>query len=291
MARPLRLEFPGAVYHVTSRGNARAAVYRDDDDRRTFLRVLAETTLRRGWRCHAFCLMTNHYHLLLETPAPTLSRGMRDLDGIYGQAFNRRHRRPGHVFQGRFKAILVERDTHLLELCRYVVLNPVRARMVREPGDWPWSSYAATAGLADAPAWLATDWVLAQFGHDAEQARASYGSFVAAARDDDRSIWNDLKGQIWLGTPAWIERMQAMIPASGAGLADIPKAQRRPAPLPLAAYAARHRDRNTAIRAAYASGAFTLRQIAAFFGIHESTASRVLRGCTKTPCRLISKPI
>jgi REP element-mobilizing transposase RayT len=105
MARPLRLEFAGAVYHLTARGNGRAAIYRDDADRTLFLRTLAETIDRRRWACHAFCLMTNHYHLLLETPAPALSRGMRDLDGIYGQAFNRRHRHPGHVFQGRFKAM------------------------------------------------------------------------------------------------------------------------------------------------------------------------------------------
>jgi putative transposase len=156
MARPLRLEFAGAVYHLTARGNGRAAIYRDDADRALFLRTLAATIERRRWLCHAFCLMTNHYHLLLETQGPTLSRGMRDLNGIYTQAFNRRHRRPGHVFQDRFKAILVERDSHLLELCRYVVLNPVRARMVRDAADWPWSSYAATAGLAEAPAWLTT---------------------------------------------------------------------------------------------------------------------------------------
>ena len=136
MARPLRLEFAGAVYHVTSRGNARQDIVGDDDDRRSFLTLLGHVIDRFGWRCHAYCLMDNHYHLLLETPRPNLSRGMRQLNGRYTQAYHRRHHRGGHLFQGRFKAILVEKDAHLLELCRYVVLNPVRAQLVvEENGD------------------------------------------------------------------------------------------------------------------------------------------------------------
>jgi len=128
MARPLRIEFPGAVYHVTSRGNARRKIYRDDEDREAFLATLAWVAERFGWRCHAYCLMDNHFHLLLETPQPNLSRGMRQLNGVYTQSFNRRHRKAGHLFQGRFKAILAEKDSYLLELARYIVLNPVRTR-------------------------------------------------------------------------------------------------------------------------------------------------------------------
>jgi putative transposase len=135
MARPLRLEFPHAVYHLTGRGNARQRIVVDDEDRRRFLTTLAHVIDRYGWLCHAYCLMDNHYHLLIETPRPTLSRGMRQLNGVYTQAFNRWHHRVGHLFQGRFKAILVEKETHLLELCRYVVLNPVRAKLVAHPGS------------------------------------------------------------------------------------------------------------------------------------------------------------
>jgi REP element-mobilizing transposase RayT len=135
MARPLRIEYPGAVYHVTYRGNAREKVFLVDPDRELFLDVLSQVVERSNWRCHAYCQMTNHYHLLIETLEPTLSRGMRQLNGVYTQEFNRRHRRTGHVFQGRFKAILVERDAYLLELARYVVLNPVRAKMVRSTRD------------------------------------------------------------------------------------------------------------------------------------------------------------
>src|SRR6185295_167128 len=164
MARPLRIEFSGAVYHVTSRGNARQNIVVDDRDRSQFLAVLAHVVDRYGWLCHAYCLMDNHYHLLLETPQPNLSLGMRQLNGRYTQGFNRRHTRVGHLLQGRFTAILVEKEAHLLELCRYVVLNPVRAKLVSHPRRWAWSSYRATVGETRAPAWLRTDWILGQFG-------------------------------------------------------------------------------------------------------------------------------
>ncbi len=132
MARPLRIESPGAVYHLTSRGNARNSIYLDDNDRQRFLAILGNVVDRYNWLCHAFCLMDNHYHLLIETLDPNLSLGMRQLNGVYTQGFNRAHNRVGHVFQGRYKAILVEKDEHLLELCRYIVLNPMRAGVIKE---------------------------------------------------------------------------------------------------------------------------------------------------------------
>jgi len=161
MARPLHIQFEGAVYHVTSRGNARQDIFIDDEDRGVFLSTLGEVVDRFRWICHAYCLMSNHYHLLIETPSPNLSRGMQLLNGVYTQRFNRRHERFGHVLQGRYKAILVEKESHLLELARYVVLNPVRAKMVRSVRDWPWSSYRATAGQTDIPSFLQVDWILA----------------------------------------------------------------------------------------------------------------------------------
>ena len=135
MARPLRLEYPGAIYHITSRGNARADIFLDDSDRELFLSILADTVDHYNWLCHAYCLMGNHYHLLIETPDPNLSLGMRHLNGVYTQTFNRSHKRVGHLFQGRYKAVLVEKGTHLLELCRYIVLNPVKANMTKYLGD------------------------------------------------------------------------------------------------------------------------------------------------------------
>jgi len=148
MSRPLRVELAGALYHVKSRGDRREALYDDDADREAFLDVLAEVVERYNWVCHGYCLMTNHYHLLIETVDGNLSKGMRQLNGIYAQASNRRHSRVGHLFQGGFKGILVDKDAYLLELSRYVVLNPVRAGIVSGPEDWRWSSYRATMGLS-----------------------------------------------------------------------------------------------------------------------------------------------
>ena len=170
MARPLRIELAGGLYHLTSCGDRREDIYLDDGDRFLWLDILGQTCRRFNWVCHAWCQMTNHYHLIMETVEGNLSEGMRHLNGVYTQAGNRKHRRVGHVFQGRYKAILVDKDSYLLELSRYVVLNPVRARMVRDAGDWPWSSYLSMTGQADSPEWLQTDAILAQFGEQRNDA-------------------------------------------------------------------------------------------------------------------------
>ena len=143
MARPLRIEFEGAFYHVMARGNALQDIFLRDADRQTFIDNLGRVAQRFDWRVWAWCLMGNHYHLLIETRQATLSKGMREVNGVYTQAFNRRHRRVGHVLQGRYKAILVDQDTYLLELARYVVLNPVRAGLVQSAGESTWSSHQA----------------------------------------------------------------------------------------------------------------------------------------------------
>ena len=143
MARPLRIEFAGALYHLTSRGDRREAIYEDDEDQQRFLDTLAEVAEHYNWVCHAYCLMTNYYHRVAETFEGNLSQGMRHLNGVYTQTSNRRHGRVGHLFQGRFKGILVDRDAYLLELARYVVLNPVRAGMV----DTPATAFRSVVGL------------------------------------------------------------------------------------------------------------------------------------------------
>jgi len=165
MSRPLRIELAGGLYHVTSRGDRREDIYLSDDDRLAWLDILGAVCERFQWSCHAWCQMDNHYHAIIETPEGNLSQGMRQLNGVYTQYVNRTHDRVGHVFQGRFKAILVERDAYLLELARYVVLNPVRARMVKRPEQWVWSSYRAVIGQADRPPWLHIDWILGQFDY------------------------------------------------------------------------------------------------------------------------------
>jgi REP element-mobilizing transposase RayT len=269
MARPLRLEFAGAVYHLTSRGNARQKVFFTDDDRQLFLDTLAQVVSRYGWICHAYCLMANHYHLLVETPKANLSIGMRQLNGIYTQSFNRRHRRVGHLFQGRFKAILVEKESYLLELCRYIVLNPVRVKGGAEMGAWKWSSYRATAGLAAVPEFLSVDWLLEQFGKNRPAAQKRYREFV---RDGlENRPWEELKGQIYLGSEEFIEQHSAV----DTEIREIPRAQLKALKPTLEWIFAKGGE--TGIAQAYREHGYRLHEIAAHLGVHYATVSRRLK--------------
>lgn len=177
------MQIAGAAYHVTARGVARLPLFRDDDDRITFLKKLAEVCHRQDWLCHAYCLMSTHYHLLIRTPEPDLARGMQRLNGQYGQGFNRKHGSSGHVFESRYFSVLIERDAHLVELCRYLALNPVRAGACRDPASWRWSSYAAVLGRAPCPSFLAHEWLLSLFGANRGRARARLRAFVEDAAD------------------------------------------------------------------------------------------------------------
>ena len=273
MARPLRIEFAGALYHVTSRGDGRDDIYLDDGDRDLFMTVLGEACDLFNWSVHSWCLMTNHYHLLLETPDSNLSKGMRYLNGVYTQRFNRRHSRTGHVFQGRFKSILVERDSYLLELARYIVLNPVRAGMVESAEQWDWSSYPVTAGLVPCPEWFDRKWLLSGFGKRLSFTVRKYIQFVADGVQQP-SPWSLLKNQIYLGSEDFVERAQAKI--SDRNLSEIPKAQQRPVPKTLDEYSATSDSRNEAIQTAYRSGGYTLKQIGDYFSLHYSTVSRII---------------
>lgn len=210
MSRPLRLDHAGAVWHVTCRGNEKREIFRDAQDRLDLLDVFGRVVDICRWRVHAYVLMGNHYHLLLETPEPNLSSGMRQLNGIYTQHHNRRHDRVGHLFQGRFKSILVEKEAHLLELIRYVVLNPVRAGLVRGPEVWEWSNYLATAGLAHSPRWLEIDWTLAQFG-GGPLACDRYRQFVEGGMNEPRTPWVNLRRQVFLGGEEFRRRVQERI--------------------------------------------------------------------------------
>jgi len=210
MSRPLRIEYPGALYHVTSRGNVRDDIYLCDEDREKFLELCADEVGQQGWRCYAYCLMDNHYHLLLETPEGNLSRGMQRLNGRYTQYFNHKHQRVGHLFQGRYKAILVEKDAYLQELCRYVVLNPVRAGMVKNVSDWSWSSYSATCGAVECNAWLAVTVVQSLFGDSPQHAIAHYQQFIEDGVHME-SPWKDLRGQICLGHESFANALQSQL--------------------------------------------------------------------------------
>lgn len=215
--------------------------------------------------------MGNHYHVVIETPDANLSRGMRQLNGVYTQRFNRSHQRVGHVFQGRYKAILVEKDTYLLKLARYVVLNPLRAKMVRSLERWPWSSYLATCGQAQQPKWLQTDFLLAQFSQRRARAIQKYVEFVhEGARLP--SVWSKLQGQIYMGSAEFVENMQRHIEKKPT-LSQIPRAQRRASTRALSAYA-RAYERNEAAARAYLSGHHTMAAIAEHFQVHYATVSR-----------------
>jgi len=274
MAGPLRIEFPGALYHITSRGGHRQAIYEYDRDRELFLEVSAETVDRYNWVCHAYCLITNHYHLVIETVEGNLSQGMRHLNGVYTQASNRRHRRNRHLFQGRFKGILVDKDTYFQELSRYVVLNPVRAEMVKSPEEWHWSNYKAMMGETTGPKWLAIEGLLSQFDDCLDEARRQYRLFVLAGVG--RRMWDKLRHQIYLGDENFVERMQAKSKVEG-DLMTIPRLQRRPPPLPLKVISKSQGNRNTAIIAAYATGAYSYRETADHFRIRLSAVGRIVR--------------
>jgi hypothetical protein len=205
---------------------------------------------------------------------------MRQLNGVYTQRFNRQHKRVGHVFQGRYKAILVQKESYLLELARYVVLNPVRARMVRSAREWAWSSYRATAGLVDGPVWLHTDWVLSAFARQKSRAIERYREFVAEGKDQP-SPWEELKNAIYLGDDAFVERMQSELDAEK-DLREIPARQRRSVPKPLSHFAGREKTRDAAIVAAYASGGYSMKEIGDHFGLHYSFVSKIVSRASKS---------
>lgn len=277
MSRPLHLEFPNALYHVTSRGDRRENIYEDEEDRLKFLEIFQTVIANYNWLCHGYCLMDNHYHLILETPDGNLSKGMRQLNGVYTQTSNRRHKRSGHLFQGRYKAILVDKNHYLLELSRYVVLNPLRARnMVSRLEDWPWSSYLAMVGDTPKPEWLTTDWILSLFDKRKKIAQEQYRRFVLEGVQHQPEIWSNLKGQIYLGDETFIAEMQKKIGKEKDDL-NIPGQQRRPIAKPLSDIAARYPDRNAAIIAAYQTGAYSQREIGEFYQLHPTTIGAIVR--------------
>jgi REP element-mobilizing transposase RayT/DNA-directed RNA polymerase specialized sigma24 family protein len=282
MARPLRIEFPGAVYHVTARGDRREDIFVDDQDRHALLDVVAQALGRFDAQMLAYCLMGNHYHFVLHTRQANLSLLMRQINGVYTQAFNRRHDKVGHLFQGRFKAILVDRDAYLLEVCRYVELNPVAARIVRKPQAWPWSSYRAHVGQENVPGWLDTDglhgYLLGRSVRTtAERRRAAdrYADLVAATPTHS-SLWDTaLRQQIYLGDEAFVDRMQALAEPQNSADRDIPKAQRRKA-RSLDQWLSSCPTREEALYRAHTESALSMSAIARELGLSVSRVSRLI---------------
>jgi len=208
MARPLRIEYPGAHYHITSRGNEQKDIFKSQRDREKFLEYLDSATTRYGAVIHAYCLMSNHYHLLLETPGGNLSEIMRHINGAYTTYFNVKRKRAGHLLQGRYKAILVEADEYLVELSRYIHLNPVRVGIIERPEQYPWSSYLSYTGHSKPPAWLRPGFILGCFAKQIDDARKRYRTFVEdrLGKEYDSPLKKSIGTSI-LGSVAFVEEI------------------------------------------------------------------------------------
>jgi REP element-mobilizing transposase RayT len=278
MSRPLRIEHDNACYHVTARGDRRSTIFRTDSDRLTWLAMLAETCGRFAFSVLAYCLMGNHYHLVVQTRQGQLSRGMRYLNSNYSQYFNRQHGLVGHVFQGRYHAVLCQQNQYLMELSRYTVLNPVRARLVTHPGHWLWSSYGAMVGTVDAPAWLSRDSALAQFGSEEAAAIREFASFVLEGIGQE-SPFRAVRHQLFLGDEDFCER--AARGEFKSALLEINRSQRRAVVLPLAAYFDDCPERNQAMAKAYLSHCYTMMEIAEFCQVSVRTVSRAVHAFRK----------
>lgn len=274
MSRPLRLQFPGALYHVTSRGHRKCAIYLDHTDRLVWLSMLAEVCLQYNFVVHGFCLMDNHYHIVLETLDGNLSQGMQQLNSLYPQYFNRRHEMVGHLFQGRYHAVLVQREVYMMELTRYVVLNPVRAGMVPRPDDWPWSSYGYLVGAMTPPPWLDVATTLLAFGANLQDAVLAYREFVMAGIGRASPLANT-RHQLILGDDQFIASVRQGKPADRHK--DVVKQQRRALALTLDEYLKQSASRDQAMAKAYYSTAYTMTEIAAYFGLSDKTVSRAIK--------------
>ena len=276
MTRPLRIEFNGALYHITSRGNARQAIFLNEEDFTAFLGILNSVVKRYNFLLHAYCLMNNHYHLLIETPEGNLSKGMRQLNGLYAQRFNQRHQRVGHLLQGRYQSILVDKENYLLELSRYIVLNPVRAGMVKEPKDYRWSSYQGTSGYQKIPG-LFSDWILSHFAKEKRKASRQYQTFVLSGIKETSPL-KEVKGQLYLGKKTFMDQIGHLLQGKDK-LIEIPRKQRYINRLSLKKILnyQNKNQRDQVIYIAHLEYAYTLKEIAEYLGIHYTTVSRAVK--------------
>jgi putative transposase len=274
MSRPLRIEHDNAFYHVTARGDRRCTIFRTDSDRLTWLALLGETCERFDFVVHAYCQMGNHYHLVVQTRLGQLARGMRYLNGNYSQYFNRQHGLVGHVFQGRYHAILCQADAYLMELTRYTVLNPLRAGLVTHPSHWIWSSYGILTGCIDKPAWHERDVVLALFGHHRETAARAFEAFVMEGIGLENPF-RAVRHQLFLGDDAFCER--AVKQDLRGDRLEIKRTQLRAIVRPLAEYFELYRNEHAAMAHAYLSHAYTMAEIAKFRDVSPRTVSRAVQ--------------
>ena len=261
MARPLRIEFPGAVYFITSEGNAGQNIFLDSEDANGWIDVFDSVCKRFKWTCYAYCLMGNIYYLIIETKNANLSKGMRQLNGVYTQNFNRRHSRGGHIFQGRYKSILVQKEKYLKDLARFILLKPVNAGFTKLPQQFKWSSSKYFAAKEIVPEWLKID----ELNNLLED----------IMRYKDIDITNSIKRQIYLGDDNFIESVNEYIDEKK-DFSEIPKEQRTYY-ISLDKYESLNDSRDKAIAEAYLSGNHSMKKISEHFSLHYSTVSRIIK--------------
>ena len=286
MARPLRIEYPGAFYHITTRGDERKDIFRDEKDRERFLAYLETAVVRYKAVIHAYCLMNNHYHLLMSTPAGNLSQIVRHINGAYTVYFNKRHHRFGHLFQGRYKAILVDADEYAGELSRYIHLNPVRAGVANLPEGYPWTSYLNYIGKKKPPGWQRTDWLLRYFGKAGAEAHRKYRAFVEAkiGAAEENPLKEAIASTI-LGRPDFIEEIKGNYLVGRKRNRDVPAvaALTRQAPQEIAERVRLEfqdkpeHARKVAIYLSHRFSGLSLKEIGKHFGIRESAVSQASR--------------
>lgn len=277
MSRPVRIEFPGAVYHVTSKGRDAQVVFRDQEDRGVFLNVVENVVDRFGWLIHSYVLMDDHYHLVVEVPAANLSKGMRQLNGVYTQHVNRRHQQEGPIFQGRFKSVLLEKKNYLLPVCRHVVTNPLRAETAQNYASYKWSSYRAIAGQVRTPAFLHTSELLSHFGKRQKDAQRKYREYIRKGVDTESPL-DQRANQVLLGGTRFLNEMQPLL--QGEKLAKKgPKAVRRRRSLNAIFKKVDDKtrvERNDLMRVAHLEFGYTLMEIGDHLGLHYTTVSKVV---------------
>lgn len=274
MARSLRIEYPNALYHVVSRGNSRQKIFKNKNDFEQFMIIFDDVLDRHNWICHSYCLMSNHYHLLIETPDANLSQGMRHLNGVYTQKFNYIHKNVGHLFQGRYKAIVVEKEKYLFELMRYITLNPVRAKLAKRPEDWRWGSYREVV-YNKKDKLVNPRTILDKFGSILE-----FKKFVNQ-KINDKSVWDELYNDIVLGTHEFRNKLQSYILKERKSSKEISKKSRfigRPSLLKLFEGVVSNKEkRNELVYRANIEYGYSLTKIGEYLNVHYSTLSKIIK--------------
>ena len=273
MTRPIR----GAVYHVTSKGRDGQVVFKDDEDRGVFLNVVDNVVDRFGWLIHSYVLMDSHYHLVVECPEANLSKGMRQVNGVYTQHVNRRHGQEGPIFQGRFKSVLLEKKTYLLPVCRHIVINPQRTRDPKNYKDYKWSSYRALAGQVKSPGFLYRETVLSHFGKREKEAQRKYRDYIRQGLGEVSPL-DQRKNQVLLGSPRFLNEMHPILQGERMSKRGPRSARRRRS---LNALFKKSDDktrleRNELIKRAHLDYGYTLMEIGDHLGLHYTTVSKVI---------------